>query len=161
MAKGEILLFLHADTHPPEGYDEMAREALARPGVAAGAFLFGIDADGPRYRRLERMVNWRARRLQMPYGDQGIFLRASLFREIGGYGDLPIMEDFDLVRRLKRHGSVVQIPRPILTSARRWREIGIWRAACLNVVMVAGYYAGVSPARLARLYYGRKGPSHG
>lgn len=160
VARGDILLFLHADTLPPVGYDEMVRRALERPGVVAGAFEFRVDAPGGRFRRLERMVNWRAKRLQMPYGDQGLFMRTRVFREIGGFGSLPIMEDFDLVRRLRRKGRIVSVRGAAVTSARRWRQTGVCRATCVNLLMVAGYFAGVSPSRLARFYYGGKGTAH-
>lgn len=156
LATGGILLFLHADTMLPDGWDAQARAVLARPGVAAGAFPFGLDADGPAYRRLERLVNWRSRALQLPYGDQAIFLRAELFARLGGYLELPIMEDYELVRRLKRQGRIALAAAPARTSARRWRAKGLARTTLINQAMLLGWHLGVDPARLAAWYRGQR-----
>ncbi len=85
-----------------------------------------------------------------------MFLEKRVFEEIGGFAPLPIMEDFDLVRRLRRRGPVVTLEEPILTSARRWRRLGIVRTAFRNQCMIAGYLAGVKPERLHRFYYGKE-----
>ena len=101
-ATGDILLFLHGDTLLPRGYDDSARRALANPSAVAGAFELKIDARRLTLRLVETAVNWRSNFLQLPYGDQAIFLKAVTFDKIGGFADLPLMEDFEFVRRLKK-----------------------------------------------------------
>jgi hypothetical protein len=151
-AKGEILLFLHADTKLADGFDREVRQLLGRPRVAAGAFSFRLDKIGSAGLRLIQMAtNWRSRFLQIPYGDQAIFLRAQLFHKIGGYPDLPIMEDYELIRRLKKRGRIVTAELPAVTSARRWRVLGVWRTTLLNWLLIAAYVFGVSPKRLYKI----------
>lgn len=153
-ARGDILLFLHADTRLPQNWASMVRSALAEPGTAAGAFELAIEGNERGLRIIERLTNFRARRLQLPYGDQGIFLTADLFRRIGGFCDLPIMEDFDLIRRLSKFGRIVIAQARAVTSARRWRDLGIWRTTLINQAVILGYLIGISPARLAWWYRG-------
>jgi rSAM/selenodomain-associated transferase 2/rSAM/selenodomain-associated transferase 1 len=93
-ASGGILLFLHADTQLPEKFDEHIRRAMDGAGIAAGAFELQVDSPISTFRIIERLANWRSRRMQMPYGDQAIFVSASLFHQIGGFREIPIMEDF-------------------------------------------------------------------
>jgi rSAM/selenodomain-associated transferase 2 len=116
-ASGSVFLFLHADTRLPRHFDRRVCEALSCSTVVAGAFELGIDASTPSLRWIERMANWRSRRLHMPYGDQAIFVRAAVFRAIGGFSELPIMEDFELMLRLRKLGRIAIIPQPVLTSA--------------------------------------------
>ncbi|WP_017298885.1 TIGR04283 family arsenosugar biosynthesis glycosyltransferase [Nodosilinea nodulosa] len=152
VAKGSILLFLHADTRPPEGFDQAIRQILAQPGVVAGAFTLAIDSPRRGLRWVEWGVKVRSRLLQMPYGDQGIFLRAETFHRLGGFPDLPMMEDFELVRRLRKLGRVAIAPAAVVTSDRRWRRLGILRTTLANQVMVIGYLLGVNPHWLAQWY---------
>jgi rSAM/selenodomain-associated transferase 2/rSAM/selenodomain-associated transferase 1 len=154
-ASGDILLFLHADTRLPIEFDGHLRRILARSGVAAGAFRLRVDSNLPGLRILEKLIDVRSRCLQFPYGDQGIFLRAELFWGMGGFPDMPIMEDFELVRRLRRRGRIVIAPVPILTSARRWEKLGMVRTTVINYAIPLAYYLGTSPSRLARWYHGR------
>ncbi|MBD2230522.1 TIGR04283 family arsenosugar biosynthesis glycosyltransferase [Phormidium tenue] len=151
-ATGEILLFLHADTRLSEGFDRTIRQTLAQPGVVAGAFRLAIDGPGHGLRWVEWGVNLRSRLLQMPYGDQGIFLSAEVFDKMGGFPNLPMMEDFELVRRLRKVGRVAIAPSAVLTSDRRWRTLGILRTTLANQAMIAAYLLGVDPHRLARWY---------
>lgn len=153
-ATGSILVFLHADTHLPARFQHSVRDALRKPGIAAGAFQFRLDDEGSGSRVLEWFTNWRARALQMPYGDQVLFMKTETFRALGGFPDLPIMEDFEMVRRLKRRGRVSIVPVPAVTSARRWRKRGILKTTFLNQLVIAAYYLGVSPRTLARWYRG-------
>ena len=153
-AQGEFLLFLHADTVLPAAFPFWIRNTLAQPKVAAGAFSFRLDASSPGLRVIEWVANWRSRFLQMPYGDQGLFLRSSLFREVGGFRDMPIMEDFEFIRRLRRRGHIRTVPLPAITSARRWKALGLWRTTLLNQAIVLAYWGGIPPARLARWYRG-------
>lgn len=149
-AAGDLLLFLHADTRLPEGFADTVRSTLTFPGIVAGAFEFRLDISSSGLRFIERAANWRSRRLQLPYGDQGIFTRAALFREVGGYRDMPIMEDFEFIQRLKKKGRIFTAPLPAITSARRWEELGTWKATLMNYGIVIAYYLGISPARIHR-----------
>ena len=158
VATGRILLFLHADTLLPDGYADAVRRALESPSTVAGAFRFRTDGSGVALRIAERITNFRSAVLHWPYGDQGLFMERRVFEEAGGFGAMPIMEDLDLVRRLRRRGPVVTLGEPILTSARRWRRLGIVRTTFRNQCMIAGYFAGVPPARLYRFYYGGDPP---
>ena len=149
-ATGDTLLFLHADTSLPLGFDDYVFRALDQPGVCAGAFRLSIDAQGRSFRLSERMVNFRSRVHQMPYGDQAIFVRADVFHKVGGFPDLPIMEDYVLIRRLRCIGRIEIAPASVVTSGRRWIDHGVWRTTLRNQVCIAAYRLGVSPARIAR-----------
>ncbi|NQU43239.1 glycosyltransferase family 2 protein [bacterium] len=155
-AVGDILLFLHADSIPPRCYLPLILQALDRPDVVAGAFSLRIDSAGFAYRLIDGVTNWRARFLRSPYGDQGLFLKASVFKDLGGFRDLPILEDFDLVRRLRRRGRICILPEAVCASPRRWVKRGLLRTWLMNQTMLAGYYMGVSPVRLSQFYYGTK-----
>lgn len=102
---------------------------------------------------IEQLANWRSHRWQMPYGDQAIFLRAETFHAIGGFPDIPTMEDFDLIRRLRRRGRIVIVPVPIVTSARRWENMGVLKTTLINQAMIVGYLLGAPPTCLARWYH--------
>ncbi len=152
LAHGEILLFLHADTELPEQFEAIAQTVLNQPGVMAGAFQLRIDGPDPKLRWIERGVQWRSRFFQLPYGDQGIFLKRSVFEALGGFADLPIMEDFELMQRVRRQGKVAIAPAAVTTSARRWQKLGIVRTTMLNQLMILGYRVGISGDRLAQWY---------
>lgn len=151
-ATEEILLFLHADTCLPTGFDDMVRTALQQPGTVAGAFKLRIDASLFSLRWVEWGINVRSHFYQMPYGDQAIFLTKAVFQQIGGFPELPIMEDFELMRRLKRIGRIVIIPTPVVTSARRWLQKGVFKTTLLNQIVIIAYLLGVSPERIRRWY---------
>jgi len=155
-ATGDILLFLHADTHLPRGYDSSARRVLANPSAVAGAFELKIDARSLSLRLVETGVNWRSNFLQMPYGDQAIFLYSATFDKIGGFPDLPLMEDFEFVRRLKKQGRIAILPQPVLTSDRRWQQLGVIKTTVINQIVIIAYFLGVSPDRLAFWYKRQK-----
>lgn len=127
-------------------------ETVARPGVAAGAFRLVIDARQKRFAWIARAANFRARFAQLPYGDQALFLRAELFHRLGGFPDLPVMEDFSLVRALRRHGRIHILDEQVVTSARRWLRLGVWRTTCINQLMVAGFLLGLPGDFLAKIY---------
>ncbi len=150
-ASGEMLIFLHADTRLPLGFDRYVREALQQPGIAVGAFEFRLDAYSRGLKIIEKIANWRSRALQLPYGDQSLFLRAALFRQAGGFPELPIMEDVELVRRLRKKGRIQTLSYPAVTSARRWKELGLFRTTLINEAVLSAYYLGVSPRFILRL----------
>lgn len=156
VARGDVLLFLHADTRLPDGFDLLVLQTLATPGVVAGAFELKIDGQRWGLRLVEKGVNWRSRLLGMPYGDQAIFLPTSVFWQLGGFRELPIMEDFELVLRLRRLGLVGIAPAPVVTSARRWLALGVVKTTAINQLIILGYYLGVSQERLAQWYRGKK-----
>lgn len=151
-ATGEILLFLHGDTRLESGFEMEIRRILESPDVVGGAFELRIEGPGPGFRMIEWGVKWRSRLGQMPYGDQGIFVRAATFWELGGFAEMGIMEDFEFVGRLKRLGRLAIAPTPAFTSARRWQKLGILRTTGINQLMILGYYLGISPTRLALMY---------
>jgi len=151
-ASGNILVFLHADTLLPGEFSEQIGATLNQSGVAAGAFRLKINSRAAGIRIIEGTANLRSRFLRLPYGDQALFMKKSLFEEIGGFPDLPIMEDFILVRRLKRKGKIVMLPAAVVTSPRRWLHLGVLRTWLINQLIVIAYYLGARPERLTRLY---------
>ena len=156
IATGDILLFLHADTRLPPNFPSLVRQALQHPGTIAGAFELGIDDQMLGLRLIERMANWRSQFLSMPYGDQAIFVQASIFHNIGGFPNLPIMEDFEFIRSLKKSGKIAIVPASVLTSARRWQKLGIIQTTLINQLMIIGYFLRVPPAKLVTWYRGHK-----
>ncbi len=157
-AKGSILLFLHADTLLPPGFADQIRTALDEPWASAGAFQFRLDASGWRFRLVERMVALRCRLLHLPYGDQALFVRRASFEQVGGFADLPAMEDFDLVRRLRQVGRIVLAEGYAVTSARRWRSEGVWRLTWTHQLCILGYYLRAPLRRVAAVH--RTGPEN-
>jgi hypothetical protein len=158
-ATGDVLLFLHADTRLPKNFDWLVLGSLAQPGIAAGAFELRIDAPTPALRLIERMANWRSRCLRTPYGDQGIFMLSRVFHEAGGFPDFSIMEDFELIRRLRKKGEIITLSAPVLTSSRRWQNLGILKTTLINQLVIIAYYMGIPPDTIARLYRRKKGMS--
>lgn len=157
IASGDIFVFLHADTRLPEDFPVHVRDILSGPDFIAGAFRLQVDSPMREIRVIERLANWRAVRLQMPYGDQAIFLRAEDFQAVGGFPDLPIMEDVELIRRLRKRGRIRIVPVPVVTSARRWEEMGLWKTTFINQACFAAYYLGVPPSRIHDWYCGGNG----
>jgi rSAM/selenodomain-associated transferase 2 len=152
-ARGETVLFLHGDSRLPSGYEGHVMAIMERPGVAAGAFRLRFDSPSRWFRIIEWTGNWRSRWGQLPFGDQGIFLRAGLFRRVGGFQEIPLMEDVELIRRLKRKGRVETAGAAVVTSARRYEAGGVLRRTLINKVAITAYYLGISPQRIA-LWYG-------
>jgi rSAM/selenodomain-associated transferase 2/rSAM/selenodomain-associated transferase 1 len=156
-ASGGSLLFLHADTLLPPRWAETVVRTLRRPGVAAGAFRFLIAGNFAGKSVIEWGTGIRSRWLQRPYGDQGLFLTRALFEGMGGFADLPIMEDYEFAGRLRRRGRIVTASEPARTSPRRWETLGVFRTTLRNQWMLAGYHLGVPPRKLANWY---RGTSH-
>ncbi|MGM0427669.1 MAG: TIGR04283 family arsenosugar biosynthesis glycosyltransferase [Thermodesulfobacteriota bacterium] len=151
-ARGRILLFLHADTLPPEGYADKIRAALEDPSIAAGAFRFKTDDGSAAMRLVEWVTNLRSRVFQLPYGDQGIFLLKRVFDEMGRFPPLPIMEDFVLMRGLRARGRIITLSDAAVTSARRWQRLGVIRTTVMNQIMILGFLGRMPIQRLERLY---------
>lgn len=151
-ARGRWLWFLHADSRVPSDWPAVFAGLDARVDVAGGAFRFRLDSSAWQARFLEAAVAARVFLLGLPYGDQGIFVRRSVFQSMGGYRPIPLMEDVEFVGRLKRHGRLVHLSQRLVTSARRWRERGWLTQSLSNLGTLGLYWLGVSPARLARRY---------
>lgn len=154
VAKGDTLLFLHADTVLPKTFYSAIANTLAQSNVIAGAFELSIQGQNPTLRLVEWGVKWRSHLFQMPYGDQGLFIKRDVFETLGGFADIPIMEDFELIQRLKRRGKVAIAPVSVRTSGRRWNNLGVWKTTVINQAVIIGYLCGVEPARLANWYRG-------
>jgi rSAM/selenodomain-associated transferase 2 len=159
-ATGDWIIFLHGDTRLPAAWRD-AIAAAETHGREAGCFRFALDAPGLAARAIAAGVRVRVAIVDLPYGDQALFVRRDVFRALGGYTPLSIMEDVDLVRRLKRRGPIMRSPLPAVTSARRWQRDGWIRRTILNLVLIGMYYAGVDPAILARLDARVRRPSAG
>jgi len=152
-AKGQVLLFLHADTRPEGGWSGAILSALEDESVAGGAFTLTIDNTACQYRLIESWVKLRCGIFGLPYGDQGIFIRRKIFDRIGGYRDIPLMEDVEIIGRLKDEGRLVFLKKCVVTSDRRWVEKGWMRVWAMNQMIMLMYKFGVNPRILARLYY--------
>ncbi len=148
-ATGELLLFLHADTDPPEAFPEIVRKTLMVPGTGAAAFGFRLREPFAGRSLVEALVSLRCRWSRLPYGDQGLFLRRSLFIASGGYPEWPILEDVAFVRRLRSIGCVRTTKEAASTSSRRWQTCGVIRTFLRHQLILTGYALGVSPERLA------------
>jgi rSAM/selenodomain-associated transferase 2 len=152
-ATGDIFLFLHADTRlPPEGAAAV-RDALRDPRVAGGRFDVRLDSEHVLLRAVEGMMNLRSRWTGICTGDQAIFVRRSAFEALGGYAEIPLMEDVEFTRRLKRRGRLAALRLRVTTSARKWERDGILRTILLMWALRLLDFVGVSPARLHRWYY--------
>ncbi len=151
-ARGEVLLFLHADTQLPRNYVDHVFETLMDRRTRLGAFRFATDIHTPAMRCIAFCTNLRAGWLNLPYGDQGLFLRQRDFAAVGGFPDVPLAEDLYLVRRMARHGRIAMAPAAAVTSGRRWQRLGPMRTTLINTILAVGILAGVAPGRLAPLY---------
>ncbi len=156
VSRGKYLLFLHADTLLPANYPDLIISVLKDPCVSAGAFRFKTDHTGTVMRVIEWGTNLRSTRFQLPYGDQGLFLRRETFEGLGGFPLLPIMEDFAFVRKLRRRGTIVTLPEAAVTSARRWKTLGAIRTTVTNQLMIVGFLLGIPIQRLSHFYRGKK-----
>ena len=151
-ATGDVLLFQHADNWLEPVAGQQIGAALQNAEVAGGAFRQCIEAEGAKYRLLEWANAQRVLRLRMAYGDQGIFLRRHLFEKVGGFPDVPLMEDVLLMRKLRKRARLVLLPGPLHVSARRWQQHGVFRQTLHNWSLLAAHRLGVSEERLSRRY---------
>ncbi len=150
-AKGEVLLFLHADSQlPPLGLAAVY-ETMKTPGVLAGSFYLKFDIDNWLYNLYSACsrINHRL----FTYGDQALFVRKEAFVEAGGFPVLPIMEDYEIQKNLRKMGAFVKLNMPVVTSARRFEQKGIVRQQLLNIALLCAYHAGMSPFKIKKLYH--------
>jgi rSAM/selenodomain-associated transferase 2 len=151
-AKGDLLLFLHADSYlDPLGYQKMI-ETMTSGSYLGGAFSLQIDSPLPALKRISRWANWRSRYLNLVYGDQGIFVQREAFHELKGFSPLPICEDLDFFRRLKERGPVVLLKEKTFTSPRRWLAEGVGFTTLRNIAIASLFLIGFSPTALSRWY---------
>jgi rSAM/selenodomain-associated transferase 2 len=154
VSKGELLLFLHTDTELPEDAFSIITSFVRSANCVGGAFELGIDSSRPVFRLIERMVSARTRFTNVPYGDQAIFIKKDFFHEISGFKDIPLMEDVELMRRIKQRGyRICIIPRQLKTSPRRWEREGVLYCTLRNWALISLYSLGVSPEKLVKFYY--------
>ena len=152
-ASGDLLWFLHADTLLPPDTDILLQNALHDSAKEWGRFDIRLSGDATALRIIERMMNWRSRLSGIATGDQGIFVRRETFERIGGFADIPLMEDIDICRRLKRTaGRPLCLSRKLTTSSRRWEREGILCTTVLMWRLRLAYWLGVNPTDLARQY---------
>ena len=151
-ATGDVLLFLHADTKLPDSAFADIAEALADPRCVGGRFDVVLKGAHWMLKLVGAMINRRSRLTKIGTGDQALFVRREIFVAIGGYPDIPLMEDIALCRALKRSGRIACLRSQVVTSARRWENDGVWRTIFRMWVIKLLYLAGVSPARLKQFY---------
>jgi rSAM/selenodomain-associated transferase 2 len=152
-ASREILLFLHADTILPEGALRKISALMDKGDVVGGAFDLGIDSERTVFRIIETAASLRSRISRIPYGDQAIFVRKDYFHAMGGFKEIPLMEDVELMRRIKKAGDKIGIIREkVKTSPRRWEKEGVLYCTLRNWTLISLYSFGVSPERLVRFY---------
>jgi hypothetical protein len=151
-SRGDPVVFLHADTKLPAGWGEAVRAALADPGVAGGAFRLRFEETSPGLRVIEWGARLRAAWAGLPYGDQALFLRRAALDSMGGVPDVPIFEDLDLARGMRRSGRLALLPLPAVTSARRYRARGVARTWLRNALALAAWRLGSDRERVAAWY---------
>ena len=152
-AEGRILVFLHADTTLPEDAIQKIISICDQSEFVGGAFDLGVDSNRFIFRITERYVFIRSRITKIPYGDQAIFLKKEVFNRMGGFKEIPIMEDIDLMRRIKRRGYKIRfVPEQVKTSSRRWETDGVAYSTIRNIVISSLFYCGISPVWLKKFY---------
>lgn len=155
VSRGCWLLFLHADSVLPADWFAVIAEADSS-ACPAGAFALGLDSRDWRARVIEFGVRLRVAIFGLPYGDQALFVRRSTFARLNGYRDLPLMEDIDFIRRVKKTGRLFTSPSVVMTSARRWERDGWFSRSARNMSLAIQFVMGASPSRVAQRYYSRK-----
>lgn len=151
-ASGDILVFLHIDTLFPGDGVEALTENIVLPSADWGRFDVRLSGEHILFRVIERMMNWRSRLTGIATGDQAIFISRNLFETLGGYPAMPLMEDIEICRRLKKYSKPVCLPQKVVTSSRRWEQGGIVKTIWLMWRLRFEYWLGVNPAQLARQY---------
>ncbi len=153
LATGDILWFLHVDSTPPENFKYHILNTLKKPGVAGGAFTLEIDSNLSSLKFISKVVELRSMISRIPYGDQGIFVKRDVFEKINGFENIPLMEDIDFGRRLKKEGKIEILNQKIKTCARAWERDGVMRTTLRNWVYVTLFFMGYSPQKLYDRYY--------
>ncbi len=152
-AHGVILLFLHADCILPDNAFNIIRETLADHRVSAGAFSLGIDHTSVKFRIIEFGANIRSRISSIVYGDQGIFVNKDTFARIGGYANIPLMEDIEISQKLMKAGKIILVKTPIKASPRRWLKEGALYTTLRDWMIAFSYsFLKVSPDKLINKY---------
>jgi len=151
-SRGEVLLFLHADTQLPRDATTVINRALADHRMVGGRFEVRFDRPSMWGTIISRMMNWRSRLSGLATGDQALFVRRPLFEQMGGFADMPLMEDIEFSRRLKRKGATAALTATVTTSFRRWEQQGPLRTILLMWTLRFLYWIGVSPHTLSRWY---------
>lgn len=153
-AKGDILLFLHADTELPDRALTGISSVMDKKEYSGGAFDLGIQSGRTIFRLIEKVVSIRTRLTSVTYGDQAIFIRRRCFEALNGFREIPIMEDIEFMRRMKKSGNrIFVIPKKVNTSPRRWEKEGIFRCTLRNWILIGLYSLGVKPEKIVRFYY--------
>jgi len=155
LAHGDILWFLHADSIPPDDYKDHIITTLGMSGVAGGAFKLDIDSDLSSLKTISMIAGLRSKLTRIPFGDQGVFVKRETFDRLNGFKDIPLMEDIDFGRRLKKEGRVVLLPSGIKTCSRKWEQDGILKTTLRNWAYITLFSMGYSPHKLYRRYYRR------
>jgi rSAM/selenodomain-associated transferase 2 len=151
-SRGEILLFLHADTQLPGDAKTMINTTLADPRMVGGRFDVRFDRPSIWGTVISRMMNWRSRLSGIATGDQALFVRRPIFEQMGGFADLPLMEDIDFSCRLKQKGATAALTATVTTSFRRWERHGPLRTILLIWALRFLYWIGISPSHLVEWY---------
>jgi rSAM/selenodomain-associated transferase 2 len=149
-ANGRILLFLHADTFPPEAFDKHIGSVMHESDFIGGSFYLEFDRVHPLL-RLYSLFS-RINHTLFTYGDQAIFIRKTMFKRIGGFASIPIMEDLEIQKRMRRSGKFIKLDLPVITSARKFSRDGMFWNQVKNILLVLFYLLGVSPDKLAKHY---------
>jgi len=153
LARGDALVFLHADCRLPPDAASQVERALSDAAFVGGAFLVRFAERRPfSLRVLAVLMNLRLKVLRRCFGDQALFIRREVFERIGGFPNWPLFEDYELVSRMKQHGKFAVVTSPATISGRRFLQNGVWRTVLLVSALQAGYYLGISPARLKRWF---------
>lgn len=152
-AWGDVLIFLHADTELPREALKLITSSIRKNDIVAGAFNLGIKSRRLIFRIIEHIASFRSRVSRIPFGDQAIFIKRDYFNEIGGYDEIPLMEDVEIMRRIKKRGDkIFIISKTVMTSPRRWEQEGVVRCTLRNWFIQMLYYCSVSPQRLVKYY---------
>lgn len=154
VATGDILLFLHTDTELPENAFRTISAVIDKKQYVGGAFDLGIKSGRLIFRLIEKMVYIRTRLTGIPYGDQAIFIKKDIFAGMNGYQEIPVMEDVELMRRIKKSGyKICIIPQRVSTSPRRYEKEGVVYCTLRNWMLMSFYLLGVEPEKLVKFYY--------